>query len=64
MSFSEHEKKAWYQEKREQEKATAMRQQSFHASGPKFLCLHCNNEYPRSQGSVSGDNFLCDTCIE
>lgn len=66
MSFTEAERKKWLQEKRAREhgfSSEALEQsQASRDMGEYMVCLHCNNPFHRSEGTVTPDAAICDVC--
>lgn len=66
MSFTDEEKKRWLKEKREREgrKPLSFSEPSKHLEGSSdfAICLHCNNPFRRSEGTVTQDAAICDVC--
>jgi hypothetical protein len=58
MSFSEEEKRAWHEAKRESERQPAI---SFRAA-PVTECIHCGQPFGFGEGFISDEVSLCDVC--
>lgn len=58
MAFTEEEKRAWHDTKRERE----MRSESTWRPTPVTECVHCGRPFGHGEGYISGEISLCDTC--
>lgn len=57
-AFSEKERRAWLDEKRERERP----KQSISRSEPVAVCVHCDNPFGITEGVVTDEVALCDVC--
>ncbi len=66
MSFTEAERKKWLEEKRAREgrsSSSSSEQPQTTGNVTEYaVCLHCNNPFLRSEGTVTPDAAICDVC--
>lgn len=66
MSFTEAERKKWLEEKRKRERgflsSASVQSQASSNMAEYAVCLHCNNPFRRSEGTVTPDAAICDVC--
>jgi hypothetical protein len=58
MPFSEEEKRAWHDAKREREKQPEVRSRA----SPVTECIHCGQPFGFGEGFISDEVSLCDVC--
>lgn len=58
MSFTEEEKRAWHEAKRERERQPEVR---FRAA-PVTECIHCGQPFGFGEGLITEEMSLCDVC--
>lgn len=58
MSFTDEEKRAWHEAKRQREK----RQEISWRPEPVTACIHCGSPFGYGEGYISADVSLCDAC--
>ena len=58
MDFTDAERKAWHDERRRRGSSATLQQDGV----PTATCLHCQREFPISEGVVTADAALCDIC--
>ncbi len=58
MSFSEQERRAWHDEKRQRE----MKPQPASRPTPLTECIHCGQLFGLGEGFISSEISLCDLC--
>lgn len=59
MPFTEEEKRAWHEQKRAREQ----RPQPSFRSQPIAICLHCHQPFGMSEGTMTDEVAICDTCL-
>ena len=59
MSFTEEEKRAWHEAKRQREQEPM----PVHRSTPIAVCIHCHNPFGLNEGVVTDDVEMCYICI-
>lgn len=66
MSFTDAERRKWLGEKLARERSLPSSAGEQHQTTENMeeytVCLHCNNSFRRSEGSVTQDAAICDVC--
>lgn len=66
MSFTDAERKKWLEEKHARERSipsSASDHSQVNGNRAEYaICLHCNNSFRRSEGTVTPDAAICDVC--
>jgi hypothetical protein len=58
MPFTDEEKRAWHEAKRQREKLP----ESVWRSKPVTECMHCGSPFGFGEGYISDEVSLCDAC--
>lgn len=66
MGFTDEEKKQWLEGRNKREvrslRGSSGTSQHIGESADFAICLHCNNPFRRSEGTVTQDAAICDVC--
>ena len=59
MSFTDEERAQWHRERREHRDGVSESE----TASDRHVCDHCKNPFSPSQGTVTPEISVCDTCL-